>query len=488
MRSGLPRYCAGLLLPIGLLVCGAWRTARAVEAVDLVVPQMTAERHGLTRAWFTQIPGAGGRAHVTHVVQDDGMLFVQTSSAMLFAIDAETGRVVWSAQVGEPNRPTLRPGANGRAPAETNENAAVEKLFDKVDASSEREIAKRHDKVVAVCNGSTLFLLNRSDGSVYIDPTNNIQWKVLLPGTPEAGPLVTDDSVYVPIVNGPVEVYPITDSGRPLKMLSTSGHSEAPPVQVVDRIAWATDKGVLQISQLKTLTIEHRIETTGPITARLTGFATKIFAGSIDGYLYCVDATTGEVEWKLTAGSSIRESPVAIPDPHMGAASRGAVFAVADDGGMFRTSMVDGHQDWFNPSPRHFLAVSPTKVYALDAFGHMLVLNAMTGATIDSVPMPEAVLPVLNNHTDRVILSSDVGLLQCLREPELTEPRNYVAHKVEKPAEAAAVAKQKPKSAAEPDKSKAAPKSAPSADEAPLPTDAAAPAPKEKAPAPKAAR
>jgi outer membrane protein assembly factor BamB len=487
MRCGLPPGFAAVL-SIGLVFCGGWRTARAVEAVDLVVPQMTAERHGLTRAWFTQVPGAGGRAQVTHVVQDDGMLFVQTSSAMLFALDAETGRIVWSAQVGEANRPTLRPAANGKAAGETNENAAVDKLFDKVDASSEKEIAKRHDKVVAVVNGSTLFLLNRADGSVYTDPTNNVQWKILLPGTPEAGPLVTDDMVYIPIFNGPVQVYLISDSRRTSTMLSTSGHSEAPLVQVADRIAWATDKGVLEITQLKTVTVQHRIETTGPITARLSAFAPKIFAGSIDGYLYCVDESTGDVEWKLTVGSSIRESPVVIPEPRAGAALRGAVYAVSEDGGMFRTSMADGHQVWFNPSPRAFLAASPTRVYALDAFGHMLILNAKTGSTIDSLPMPEAVRPVLNSQTDRVLLTSDVGLLQCLHEPELAVPRNYIAPKAEQKPDAAAPPKAKPKPVVDAEKPKAAAKSAPAADAAPMPTDVPTPAPKAKAPAPKAGR
>ena len=89
------------------------RPAFAVPGAELVVPQSTAERHGLTRAWFTQIP-VGGRARITYIVQDEGTLFVQTSDAMLYAIDAESGRVVWSQQVGEPNWPTMRPGANGR--------------------------------------------------------------------------------------------------------------------------------------------------------------------------------------------------------------------------------------------------------------------------------------------------------------------------------------------------------------------------------------
>src|SRR6266566_2376546 len=64
---------------IALLLFGTARSALAVEASELLVPQFSAEQHGLTRAWFFQIPAIGGRSHLTHVVQDDGMLFAQTS-------------------------------------------------------------------------------------------------------------------------------------------------------------------------------------------------------------------------------------------------------------------------------------------------------------------------------------------------------------------------------------------------------------------------
>jgi outer membrane protein assembly factor BamB len=468
MRSGWWVGCAA----VGLMLCGSARLARAANAAELLVPQTSSERHGLTRAWFTQIP-VGGRSRITHIVQDDGTLLVQTSAAMLYALDTETGRILWSQQVGEPKRPTQRPAANGRPTAQS-DAAAVDRILEKTD-TTDHSMSLRRDKVVAVANGTTLYLLNRSDGSIFLDPKNNIPWKVSLHAPPETGPLVTDDIVYVPNVVGQTEVYMITDSKRETVMLSSLGRTSAPPVQVLDRIAWATDRGVLQVTQPKTVVLKYRIETTGPIVAMLAVNPPQFFAGSIDGYLYCVNANTGEMIWKLTAGSPIRESPVVIG---------GAVFAVAEDGGMFRAGAADGNQAWFNPAARHFLAASPTKIYALDAFGRMLIINAKSGATIDGMTMPEAVLPVQNGLTDRVFLTSEAGLIQCLHETGLTEPQNYLPPKpVEKAAEADAPKPPKAKPA-DADKPKPMPMEPATPKEPVVPKEK--PAPKEKpTPAPR---
>jgi outer membrane protein assembly factor BamB len=438
---------------VGLALFCAARSAFAVEASELLVPQFAAEQHGLTRAWFFQVPSVGGRSYVTHVVQDDGTLFVETSTAMLYAIDSETGRLQWSQEVGEPNQPTLRPGANGRAEAGLSDNAAINRLLDKSDAS-DRATSQRHDKVVAVVNGTNLYLFNRSDGSLYIDPKNNIPWKIKLTNVPDCGPLVTDDMVYVPASNGPIAVYRITDSRRNSNMQSSSGHCLEPPVQAGDRVAWGTTSGVLSISQPTNLVVSHRIETTGPINAMVTAYRPQVYAGSLDGYVYSVNLNSGQIIWKLSTGSPIRESPAVI---------QGAVYAVAEDAGMFRVAVADGHQDWFNPSPRYFLAASPTKVYGIDSYHRLQILNAKTGATLDSMPLPEAVLPVHNGQTDRVILTSRIGFIQCLHEPELAQPQSYVPPKpVEKPPEEKAKPPVvKPKAPAEDaDKPKPAPKPA----------------------------
>lgn len=409
--------------------------ARAADAAAQLVSQPLIERHGLTRAWFAQIP-VGGRTKITHITQDEGTLFVQTSDAMLYALDTETGRLIWSQQVGEPSRPTQKIGSNGKANAEASEQALLDRVLEKTD-TSDRAISQRHDKVIAVANGSTLYLLNRADGSIFLDPKNNVPWKLQLRSVPEAAPLVTDDMIFVPTAGGLIEVYMITDSRRSSAMLSSTGRNHEPPVQVGDRIAWATDKGILQITQPKNVTIRHRIETTGPITTSLVPNPPLVYAGSVDGFVYCINETTGDIVWKLTTGSPVRDTPVLV---------KGAIFVTSEEGGMFRADALSGHQAWFNPAPKHLLAVSPTKVYALDSLSRLLIINAKSGATVDRLEMPEMIEPVLNDETDRIFLKTEAGLIQCLHEIGAEQPQNYELPKIveKKPAEDAAAKPAKP--------------------------------------------
>jgi len=454
------------------LVLTAWAAAQTCLAAnpnDLLIQQSVVERHGLTRAWFTQVPVDGVRGEITYIVPDEGLLLVQTSLATLHAIDAETGRLVWSAEFGNPRSPSQRPAGNGRvpppaaapapdasgdaadagsadaaAPANQSADAAPPRAAaraDKADdaAASATSLAKRHDKVIAVVNGSTLYLLNRSDGARYLDPKNNIQWKVVLRNAPVAGPLVTDDQVYVPVVGNQIEVYSIYDSRRSPGYLTGSGRNNVPPVLVGDRVAWPSDTGVIHITAPNSLSVRHRIDTSGPILAMIAAWPPLAYAASVDGYLYCVNENSGEVQWKYTLGSGMRQSPVAIKD---------AVYAVVDDGGLHRIG-AGGHEDWFNPAARHFLSASPTRVYATDSYNRLIILNAATGATMDTVPMPSLVQPIVNTQSDRIIFSSAAGLVQSLHEPELGQPENYLPPKVAKPVEEAAP-KARPAKAAEP--------------------------------------
>ncbi len=112
-----------------------------------IIPETTAARHGLARQWFNQADVDLSRGRVTDLVLDRGTLFVQTDQAILQAIDAETGQTLWSVQVGRRGHPSLRPATNA--------------------------------DMVAVVNGSNLFVLNRHQGKVL--------WQQAIPGAPALG-------------------------------------------------------------------------------------------------------------------------------------------------------------------------------------------------------------------------------------------------------------------------------------------------------------
>ena len=103
------------------------------------------------------------------------MLFVQTDLGMLHAIDAETGRTRWAVQVGNRRYPSLPPAAN--------------------------------DQYVAVINGSTLYVLNRETGRGVKSHR--------LGGGPGAGPALSKDRVYAPLINGRIEGFQLEKKTKP---------------------------------------------------------------------------------------------------------------------------------------------------------------------------------------------------------------------------------------------------------------------------------
>jgi hypothetical protein len=71
-------------------------------------------------------------------------------------------------------------------------------------------------------------------------------------------------------------------------------------------------------------------------------------------------------------------------------------------------------------------------VYAADARGQLLILDAAKGTRLATLPLAESTVPLVNQQTDRIYLASESGLIQCLHEIALTEPLRYV--EPEKPA------------------------------------------------------
>src|SRR4030042_241900 len=77
-----------------------------------IIPETDARRHGLTRPWFTQIQLDRGRTRLANMLLHEGVLYVQTSQAVIHALDAETGATLWAGQIGRPERPMMQLAAN----------------------------------------------------------------------------------------------------------------------------------------------------------------------------------------------------------------------------------------------------------------------------------------------------------------------------------------------------------------------------------------
>ena len=442
-------YGYAILALLALLV-----RAELVQAAPgvQIIPETAAARHGLTRSWFTQAQVDRTRGKIESLVLHDGTLFVQTDRAVLQAMDAETGRTLWVKEVGKRNFPSMRPAING--------------------------------KMVAVINGSTLYILHRQTG--------RLLWQREIEGVPGAGPALSQQRVFVPMTDGLVLAYrleaipdPAVELGlfnpesekdvkelearhfenmrlqqdfKPPLACQSFGRAVVQPLVTretngEEAVAWPTDRGYLFVGQISRqdedyFEMMYKLETAAAITARPTILpaATEdasdsgiIFAPSEDGFLHAIRERAGTSMWRFSTGEPVVQPAAPIADK---------VYVTTQLGGMYCLAVQTGQQLWWAPDIMQFIAASKDRVYAEDRRGNIVVLHAQSGGRLDVIAAAGLPIKLMNLQTDRLFLAAESGLVQSLHEVELEQP---ILHHP-KPAPKAAKPKARPKTpaAAEP--------------------------------------
>ena len=406
--------------------------ASAADSSKLIA-RTTAARHGLARPWFAQVQLDRGRGRLTHVVLYDGTIYAQTNKAIVQAIDAETGETLWTRRVGRPQHPSLAPA-----------------------------VAR---DMLAVVNGSRLYVVNRYNGDMLYESK--------VKGAPGAGPAMSDKRVYVPMVQGMIMAYRLESLTDPQKELGFGkkweemndeeraiaeedrrenlrvGQEYIPPLacQSLGRTSiqpliteqnedeeyciWPTDRGVINIGRVdrraeKKLELRHQVSIDGGAAARPTyrpadpdvvGDEGIIYVASVDGFVHAIKEKSGESLWRFSTGESILEPALVVAD---------RVYVATRIGGMFCIDAEQGQELWWAPGVCKFVSASKLRVYGADRSGRIIVLDAKTGARLDSLATQSLSIKIVNTQTDRIYVATDTGLIQCLHEVELTEPFSHL--------------------------------------------------------------
>jgi outer membrane protein assembly factor BamB len=446
-----------------------------------LITEAVAARHGLVRPWFAQVELDQSRGRLCDLILYEGTLYAQTDKAVIHAIDAETGKTLWSKQIGRPNHPSQPPSAS-------------------------------HD-LLATINGSRLYIVNRFTGELVFERE--------IAGAPGAGPVLSAKHAYVPTTQGqliayrlepPVDTKPDaaksqtesaddasqSDARRqqirlrqefiPPLSYQSSGRALVQPLVTRETaedeyVVWAIDRGYLNIGYInrqeeKALVLKNRLVTDAPIVARpayllpdpkVTGDPGVIFAVSGNGYAYALDERTGDRLWQFSTGQAIVDAPAMVED-HL--------YVTTQLGGMFCLDVKTGNKLWWTPNIARFVAASQTRVYATDKLGRILVLNVQNGTQLDSLATQDVSIKLFNTDTDRIFLADSAGLIQCLHEVEQSQPlmhgndRKLAAAEAEKPTKkergaAGQAASKKDSSGPQEGKSKKADKKPEDADAAP---------------------
>ncbi len=401
-----------------------------------LVSRTAALRNGLVRQWYSQAAVDRTRGGVRHLTLDEGTLFVQTSQNVLQALDAETGRVRWTERVGRASVPNPPPAAHGGN--------------------------------LAVVNSTTLHLLDRTTGRVV--------WEDDLRSPVLAAPAVTglekpsDNDpeaawVYVGLITGRLVAHPLTGptiAGAPGSeswYRGVSGRIDFPPVVCRNLVAFATTRGYVYGSDFNAQRVVFQRQVDAEIVAPMAFFPPHLYIVDGDNFLTAITADSardsGDMAWRYNVGGAVRQAPVPLGD---------RVFVVRERSGLLCLQAVDqtdppaapGQQEgaeqvagappadtpaaeeppepklggtpiWFAPGVTQFVAASPTKIYARNRPGDLVILDARSGGRLATLQLNNIDLTLVNTMNDRIYLATRSGLIQCLREveSERPEPHNW---------------------------------------------------------------
>lgn len=332
-----------------------------------------AARHGLHRAFVTQVEIDRGGDTVVALVLEGDTLFAQSSRGVVQAIDAETGRTKWVRQIGRRGYTNLPAAAN--------------------------------HEFLCVPRDTILYIVSRQSGQVVEE--------IDLNGAASGPTAMGDQWVYVPTTNGSIRAFPVGDNDDNPWAYRGAGLTNSRPLVTATHVYWNTLRGFVYGCDAMMADMQFEVTTGGPLRVALAHRAPLVFAASDDRVLYAIDESTGAVVWRLPLSDAPRHEAVVVGDD---------LFVVERVAGLSCIDPESGIVRWYRPGIRAFVSASADRVYCSDGFGRGLVLDRASGQILDSVRTQGIEMKYTNAQNDRLYLARPSGLIYCFHELGLTEP------------------------------------------------------------------
>jgi outer membrane protein assembly factor BamB len=387
------------LLPVWVIVCtlaaGASARAQMPFPVDLVPARASLERLGLERQWFGVVP-LTETERVLRISMADGLLFAQTNNAMLFTYDAESGRLLWSMQLGERTGFARGVAANSYG--------------------------------VFVTNANLFYCLDKRTGRLI--------WQTNLRTIPTSPPAADEDRAMVGLTSGMVRGFVLKGkdaAGKDTILTKASPawgwHSGGPvhtrPLAAGPLAIFGSSDGKVYVIVAEENTPLYRFRTGGPIGEGMGGYGTRaLLIPSGDNNLYAVDLFTATALWTFPSGAPIDQSPLVAEED---------IFVINTAGALSVLRPADGVPRWTTSTHGgRLVSISGKKVYLRSYDLDLFVVDRETGRTLvdpgeshlrAGLNLREYTLNVVNRANDRMYFATPSGMIVCLREAGLPQPR-----------------------------------------------------------------
>jgi outer membrane protein assembly factor BamB len=368
---------------VGLVLAAGVTRAQMPFSKDLMLTRTALGRIGLEQNWTSVIPIGGRGEKVLEVSIDDNLVFAQTNQANFHVFDSESGRLLWSVNLGR-------------------------SLVDAHPASA-------NSYAVYVTNSNTLFALDRIKGRVL--------WEVTLDALPSSPTVADDERVMVGLLDGKLVTYN-AKNGKYIWNAQTGGEIDSRPHPAGRIVAFASTDGKLYASRADFSLSLYRWTTGGPVTAPLGAHGTRtLLVPSLDKSLYAVDLFTGETKWNYPTGAPVEQEPLVAGDE---------VFVVNREGILASINALNGEANWqISTLGGPLLGVTANRVYLESRDGDLFIVDRSTGQMLfdpratherAGVNIREFQLGPTNRLNDRIYIASKSGMLTCLRETGAVRP------------------------------------------------------------------
>ncbi len=364
-------------------------------AIDLIPRRSALDRLGLERQWFGVIPLVETE-RLLKITLGNGLLFAQTSYAMLHTYDAESGRLLWSSQLGE------RTGfARGVA---------------------------SNSFAVYVSNADTFYALDRATGRMV--------WRYDFGKIPTSQPVCDEELAMIGLTTGKIYGFTLkhkADDGKetiltsPLEAFNwqTGGPMLTRPLPAEHVVAFGSSDGKVYLVMSEERTPLFRISTGGPIGQGLGSFGTRILLiPSADNNLYAVDIFTAGVVWTFPSARTIEQEPMVADQDIYSTNTAGILTSLEPATGAprWRTSTQDGQ----------LVSISGAKIYLRSRNRDLFLVDRKSGRVVvdpgetfvrAGLSLREYNLNIVNRFNDRMYFATGSGMIVCLREAGQAQPR-----------------------------------------------------------------